>query len=892
MFRLLLLTVCFSLLLFIRSFSQASFTAPDTVCVNSPVNIQNTSVGASTYFWNFCSGSLYGTPKITNLGNVGGQLNMPSFLATAKEGNNYYAFVVNFGGGTVVKLAYGTSLLNTPVATNLGTFGGVIPLYTEGVQVVQDVNGWHVIVVGGSTSASSKIVKIDFGSSLANTNPVITDWGNIGGTLFYPQDLYIVKENNNWYGLTVNKFSNSVTRFSFGTDFSNPPVATNFGSLGNPSDPTGIFAIQENGNWYVFITNESSNELIRYDFGSSLANTPTTSSLGNPGNVLNGPRDLCIIHDCGGIFALAINHFSNDLVRLDFNGDITTTSATGVSLGNGGNLSFPVSISTIFREGNSLYALITNVDNNTLSRLEFNSCNNSSIASSTLITAPPVTYNQVGTYTVNLLTNESLPTQSTFCKNIVVMPVVTPKLGNDTTICNGMSLQLDAGAGGLHYLWNTGATTQKIIASSSGTYSVIVNNGGSCTGKDTIKITVSSPMSLNTPVVTTIDCGIPYGKIEVHPTGGTRPYTYYVNGTNRNQDSVYSNLTVGSYTVRVVDSTNCEVSMTLSVYENTAGIIRATGTGTAPSCYGKTDGSIVIQVQKGIPPFEYAIKGQPFQTTSSFPGLGQGTYRIYIRNAVCIDSVDVQLIAPAAFKIGVNAINEICERMNGSVAVSAAGGTTPYSFYWDNVLLKTSNVSGLSQGSYALSVRDANSCGVDTTINIYNVIIPPVHIMNHDTTINIGDVVQLNAVNAIDYEWTPVDGLSCTDCSSPFAKPLKPVTYIVKTVTGLNCIPSDTISIKLTYYRSLYAPNAFSPNGDGQNDVFRVKGRGVAIYNLTIYNRWGQLIYKTNDMNTGWNGFYQHELQPVGAYVYAVQYAFYGQESNMLTQKGTFTLIR
>jgi gliding motility-associated-like protein len=105
-------------------------------------------------------------------------------------------------------------------------------------------------------------------------------------------------------------------------------------------------------------------------------------------------------------------------------------------------------------------------------------------------------------------------------------------------------------------------------------------------------------------------------------------------------------------------------------------------------------------------------------------------------------------------------------------------------------------------------------------------------------------------------------------------------------------VPADTISITLTYNRSLYAPNAFSPNNDGQNDVFRVKGKGVAIYHLTIYNRWGQRIFVSNDMNTGWNGFYQGELQAAGGYVYFVEYAFYGDEKHMLMQKGAFTLMR
>lgn len=886
MFRFSVLFFGLSVLLYTGAFSQASFTAPDTICVNTPVNIQNTSLGATTSFWNFCSGSLYGTPQITNLGNTGSVLNMPSFLATAKEGNNYYAFVVNFGGGSVVRLAFGNNMLNTPVATNLGTFGGVIPLYTEGVQVVEDASGWHVIVVGGSTASTSKMIKLDFGSSLTNT-PTITDWGNLG-SLNYPQDLYIVKQGTDWYGLAVNKFNNTVTRFSFGSSFTNPPAADNLGSLGNLSDPTGIFASQKNGNWYVFITNESSNELVRYDFGNSLANTPTSTSLGNPGNVLNGPRDLCIINDCGGIFALAINHFSNDLVRLDFNGDITTTTATGVSLGGG--FSFPVSISTIFREGNSLYAFITNVENNTISRLEFNSCNSSSIASSTLAVAPAVSYKTPGTYTVHLLTNESLPTQSTFCKDIVVMPELKPNLGVDRELCGGSSLTLDAGAGATHYLWNTGATTRTITVNTSGTYSVSVSNGG-CTAKDTMKLRIAAPLLLNTPVVTHIDCGV-IGKIEVHPSGGTAPYTYYFNGNSQNNNAVLETKVAGPYLLKVVDAMNCEASVTVTVNENIAAIIRTTATGIAPRCYGYADGSISVQILRGSAPFEYAIKGQAFQNAASFNGLAAGNYKIYIRNAYCIDSVELELVAPQPFKIGVDPYNEICERANGYITFMPTGGTVPYDIYWDNTLITGTQVRGLSTGTYSLKGTDANGCGLDTSIDIRNVIIPPVHITNRDTTVNIGDLFQLHAVNAVDYSWTPVDGLSCTDCSSPFVRPLKPQTYIVATVTGINCIPADSITVNLTYDRFLFAPNAFSPNNDGQNDVFRVRAKGVALYRLSIYNRSGQLIFESTDTHAGWNGFYKNEPQNVGAYVYMLQYAFYGDEKNVLMKKGTFTLLR
>ncbi|SEW44676.1 gliding motility-associated C-terminal domain-containing protein [Chitinophaga sp. YR573] len=879
--RFLLCIFIYPTVFIAKSYAQASFTAPDTICVNSPVTIQNTSVGASTYFWNFCSGGLYGTPDLTNLGNVGNAQNLSTFMVTAKDGNNYYGFITNNGTASLLRLDFGTNLLNTPTVTNMGSFGGTIPINTEGLQVVKDVDGWHVIIVGGATVAAAAIMKLDFGASLSNNSPVATNWGNIGG-LNYPVDLYLFQDGGNWYGLTVNFYNNTVTRFAFGPNFRNPPVGTNLGGVGGVNMPTGISAIQENGKWYVFVANEVDNSVSRLDFGNSLTNTPTGVKLTNP--ALSGPRDLCVIHDCGGIFALVVNNFSNELVRLDFNSDITS-NPTAVSLGNGGNLSFPHSISTIFREGNNLYAFITNINNNTITRLVFKSCTSSSIGSSTQAVVPAVSYNTAGIYTVNLLTNESLPNQTTYCKNIVVMPVLAVDLGNDKEICGGTTLMLDAGSPGNRYLWNTGATTQTISVTTSGTYSVTVTNGG-CSATDMIKVTVSAPMSLNTPVVTNADCGILYGKIEVHPTGGTRPYTYYVNGTNRNSDSVYSQLTPGNYTVRVVDAKGCEVSMPLTITGKD--IMGATGNGISPTCYGVTDGTITIQVQSGAPPFEYAIAGQAYQSGASFTGLGSGTYKVYARNAVCIDSVEVTLTAPAVLIANVTTDDETCERGNGKATVNVTGGTIPYNIYWDNVLQNTNVVTGLSKGNYTLSVTDVNSCNTGSTIDINNINPPPVHITNHDTTVNIGDIVALHAVNAVDYQWTPAEGLSCTDCPSPFAQPLTPTTYIVQTVTGLNCVPADTVTINLTYNRSLYAPNAFSPNGDGVNDVFRVKGKGVAYYSMTIYNRWGGFVYQTSDMNKGWDGV----LQEVGGYVYVIEYAFYGKESTRLKQKGTVALVR
>ena len=107
-----------------NAISQASFQSPDTVCVNRPVNITNTSIGASSFYWNFCVADIANTPpQGVNLGNLNGLLNIPVFMDYVQVNNNYYGFLVNLNTNRLIRLEFGNSLLNSPTAINLGDFG-------------------------------------------------------------------------------------------------------------------------------------------------------------------------------------------------------------------------------------------------------------------------------------------------------------------------------------------------------------------------------------------------------------------------------------------------------------------------------------------------------------------------------------------------------------------------------------------------------------------------------------------------------------------------------------------------------------------------------------------------------------------------------------------------
>ncbi len=239
----------------------------------------------------------------------------------------------------------------------------------------------------------------------------------------YSHDLYMFVDNAGvWHGFTVNTDNSTITRFNFTNSFNNTPTAVNLGNIGNLTGPTGICAINDNGNWYAFVTNANSNTLTRLDFGNSLFNTPTGINLGNVGNLFHVPWDIQVIKYCGELIAYVINadQSYNNLIKLNFAN--ITSAPTATNFGNIGNMRFPHCLSKLFRSGADLYTFVTNVSNQTITRLQFTGCSNASTPNSTNANPGTVTYNTPGTYNITLTIDDGLPTQTAVCKPVVVLP--------------------------------------------------------------------------------------------------------------------------------------------------------------------------------------------------------------------------------------------------------------------------------------------------------------------------------------------------------------------------------------------------------------------------------------------------------------------------------------
>ncbi len=196
--------------------------------------------------------------------------------------------------------------------------------------------------------------------------------------------------------------------------------------------------------------------------------------------------------------------------------------------------------------------------------------------------------------------------------------------------------------------------------------------------------------------------------------------------------------------------------------------------------------------------------------------------------------------------------------------------TLPYTIYtWNK-----KDLSPTKTETYIVTAIDTiDNCS--NTDDVLMVVIQPLEHIDWDTTIIMGDAIKLpldNQYNNIQFQWNPSVGLSCTDCSYPVVRPLGDTTYTLVMKDKLNCF-GETGIFKIIVKPDTYIklPTTFTPNGDGNNDILFVRGWGIKeLVSFEVYNRWGALLFQTNDINIGWNGYYKDELQNNEVYVYKV----------------------
>lgn len=284
---------------------------------------------------------------------------------------------------------------------------------------------------------------------------------------------------------------------------------------------------------------------------------------------------------------------------------------------------------------------------------------------------------------------------------------------------------------------------------SSGTYYVIANDGGGCTGKsESVIIKNSNNLSFGFYNINNAGCAVDSGKIFITGLTGTPPYTYlWSNGGIT--DSI-TGLTGGSYTVTVTDNTGCSISDGTVIYD-----VEPVGLGTLyltqPSCF-TADGEVQIIITGGTPPFYYlgsnGVTNITFDRTVTFTGLGPGGFTIQVTDAgLCSFTTTTKLLTPKGMStINVEITNSKCNDFSGLIGpITVFGGTSPYTYSLTDSSgnIKTNTVyqsnwlfDGLSADTYTLSITDNGSCTFTSAYTINNTILFDLTTFTTGTTCN------------------------------------------------------------------------------------------------------------------------------------------------------------
>jgi len=271
-----------------------------------------------------------------------------------------------------------------------------------------------------------------------------------------------------------------------------------------------------------------------------------------------------------------------------------------------------------------------------------------------------------------------------------------------------------------------------------------------------------------------------------------------------------------------------------------------------------------------------------------------------------IELVEANENRPEAIEIAIQTPD--CYGETGSLAIlEVAGGEGPYLYalnlYNDEIFYSDTIYQNLSPGDFEVSVLDINGCTFTQLVTLTDV---PELIVTTEPRyeIHLGESQQLNAlVNTPDFRidsiwWNPFDESLCTNCYDPVVRPFEDTYYTVSVIDEDGCTASAQTLVVVDKERRVYIPNAFSPNGDGQNEaltIFTDELSVVQINTLQVFSRWGEKIFENNNFQPnqegeGWTGLFGNEKMMSGVYVYFAEVEFVDGHKEIY--KGDVTLLR
>jgi len=440
--------------------------------------------------------------------------------------------------------------------------------------------------------------------------------------------------------------------------------------------------------------------------------------------------------------------------------------------------------------------------------------------------------------------------------------------------------------------WSNGAAQQNITNLVANTYTLTVADANACAFTATTAVTQPAALQLFSVINNTSCNGSSDGNIIINILGGTAPYSYtWSNGANTNS---ISNLAANTYSVTVQDANNCSNSSSNLVVSEPA-LLSVAANVLPVGCANINDGAIEAIPSGGTAP--YFFNWSNGNNAANNSQLGMGNYDLTVTDSKgCTTSNNWSVGTTPPLTIAGTVSNTACPTAHtGAIALTIDGGTPNFAINWSNGD-NTANISQLPQGTYQVEVTDSRSCTAQASFTISYDYILSVDAGDY-ANINLGETTTLTATTNVNhnntYQWTPSIGLDCASCASTNTRPGFNSTFTVHVTDQNGCTAFDTVSVSVNSITDLYIPNAFTPNNDGNNDVFEIYGDINAIHfiEFNIFNRWGEKVFSTNDPTFKWDGTYKGQMADAGVYIYTMNLVFINGASRS-DYKGSITMIR
>ncbi len=494
--------------------------------------------------------------------------------------------------------------------------------------------------------------------------------------------------------------------------------------------------------------------------------------------------------------------------------------------------------------------------------------------------SPTYTYPDTGLYTITLLALDpgGCPPVDTTYMSLRVVPQVDLKVSPNDSVCPGGSVTLTA-SGATIYQWKPAATLNQSAGTSviatplaNTTYTV---NGNSFCNKDSAELTISL-FSLNHTISPT-DSVCPGVAHTVSASPGsafqwTPSQSFSSAGSGSTQVTLNQSQTV-YVAFKSPDGCNINDSVFLKVIPVPAFNIQPDSL----ICIGK---SLVLDPGvNGNYSYQWTPSGTLNNAQIKNPiATPQATtlYKSIISNMCGKDTVPY-LVTISKAQGTISSDTTICR--DDSIPLLAKGAAK---YLWSpSASLNNDSIANPSafpqqKTTYKVIITNTDGC-VDSLFTTVSLAEKPFTGFNGAYVLEYGEDLKINSNFEDKVVWSPSTYLSCTDCASPLVTlPERDITYQYTLYDDKGCYFKDSVNVYVI--RKVYVPNAFTPNGDNTNDVFYFRSISVEEFELEIYDRWGELLFTSYDINQGWNGTYKNNPVQMDVYVWKVRYRRHHKE--------------